>query len=118
MQIVTKLFDGSHQELTLYNGQAILDKDFYFSIVECYDGEEEEEDFTFPGYTSAYFRVFNERTGREIKDLTMSRSGAYLILNASVADATFDDLGPYYYEIGYMRSGYEQVLRYGKLNVI
>lgn len=119
MQIITKLFDGAETDLTLYNGQAIIDKEFYFTVVECFDGEDEEEDFTFPGFVSGYFRAFNERTGREIKDITMTRSGATMYLNASVSDATFEDLGRYYYEIGYVRTGgYDQVLRYGKLNVI
>jgi hypothetical protein len=119
MQVITRLFDGKEKELTLYNRQAVIDKDFYFYTVECYNGEDDEEvDFDFPGFSSAYFRVYNERTGRLIKDLAMTRSGAYLILNASVSDMTFDDLGIYYYEIGYVRSVYDQALRYGKLTII
>lgn len=118
MQIVTKLFDGKENELTLYNAQAIIDKQFYFYYIECFNEEAEEQDFTFPGFVSAYMRVYNERLGREIKEYTLTRSGAYLILNVNASDATFDINGNYYYEIGYVNLVYEQVLRYGKLNVI
>lgn len=118
MQIITRLFDGEEQELTLYNGQAIIDKQFQFVYIECFNEEAEEQDFTFPGFVSAYMRVFNERLGREIKEYALTRSGAILILNGSVSDATFNNNGKYYYEIGYVNSVYEQVLRYGKLNVI
>lgn len=118
MQIITRLFEGEEQGLTLYNGQAIIDMQFQFVYIECFNEEADEQDFTFPGYVSAYMRVFNERLGREIKEYALTRSGSILILNGSVSDATFDNNGKYYYEIGYVNSVYEQVLRYGKLNVI
>jgi archaellum component FlaD/FlaE len=49
----------------------------------------------------------------------LTQSGAYLVANVSALDATFEDAGNYYYEVGYVQSNvYEQVLRYGKFIVI
>lgn len=113
-----KLFDGVERNLVLFNGQAIVDLEIqYFTEVCDDDLEEDEEDFTFPGYAGSYFRVFNERNGREIKDISLSQSGGSLIVNASALDMTFGDNGIYFYEIGYVNSVYEQVLQYGKLQV-
>jgi hypothetical protein len=110
-----KLFDGVEEPMEVYNRIAIIDKAIEFFTEEC----DEETDFTFPSYLSSYFRVFNERLGREIKDITLTQSGASLIINASALDMTFDDVGLYFYEIGYVQSGgYEVPLRYGKLRVI
>lgn len=111
----SKLFDAVDEPLEVYNGQAIIDKAIEFFTEEC----DVETDFAFPGYLSSYFRVFNERLGREIKDIALSQSGASLVINASALDMTFEDNGVYYYEIGYVQTGgYEIVLRYGKLTVI
>lgn len=112
----TKLFTGEEYDLTVYNEQALINESFrFYSVSDC-DGTETE--FDFPEFAGAYFRVYNERLGREIKDLVLTISGAYLVANTSVADMTFDDNGNYYYEIGYVRNVYDQVLRYGKLIVI
>lgn len=112
----TKLFTGEQYPLTVYNGQAIIDMAFrFFSESEC-DGE--ETDFDFPDFAGAYLRVYNERLGREIKDLALTQSGATLVANLSALDMTFDDNGHYYYEVGYVMAVYDQVLRYGKLIVI
>lgn len=115
-----KLFDGVEQPLEVYNRQAILDYEIQFFTEECDDDfTDEEVDFTFPSYASSYFRVYNERIGRLIKDIALSRSGGALIVNASVLDMTFEDNGNYYYEIGYVQSGgYEIALRYGILRVV
>lgn len=111
----SKLFDGVEEPLEVYNGQAIIDKAIEFFTEEC----DVETDFTFPSYSSSYFRVFNERLGIEIKDIALSHSGSSLIINASPDDMTFDDNGNYYYEIGYVQTGgYEIVLRFGKLSVV
>lgn len=112
----TKLFDGEDKVLEVYNEMPLIDVAIDFFLEEC----EEEEDFTFPNYLSAYFRVFNERLGRRIKNITnISQSGSALIINASVLDMTFEDNGNYHYEIGYISTGgYEFPLRYGKLQVI
>jgi len=60
--------------------------------------------------------VYNERSGRRIKNITnISQSGSTLIINTN--DMTFDDLGVYYYEIGYVNSVYEITLMFGKLDV-
>jgi hypothetical protein len=115
----TRLFDGKEYSLEIYNGQALINRAFrFFTVVDCIGIPFEEVDFDFPGYASSYFRVFNERTGTMIKDLSMDQNGPYLIANFSVLDMTFADLGDYYYEIGYSNNGYEQVLRYGTLKVI
>jgi len=110
-----KLFDGVDEPMIVYNSQAIIDEAIEFFTEECGT----ETDYVFNGYISSYFRVFNERLGIEIKDISLSNSGSSLIINASVLDMTFADNGFYYYEIGYIQTGgYEVVLRYGKLNVI
>ncbi len=110
----TRLFDGKEYALIIYNAQAAIDKTFYFYYEEC--GDKIEFDFT--DFQSGFFRVYNERMGKEIKDLPLTQNGSYLFLNASVTDLTFEDLGNYYYEIGYSKDGYEAVLRYGILTVI
>jgi hypothetical protein len=113
-----RLFDGVESELVVYNGQAVVDLEIQFFTEECDDDlEYEEEDFTFPGYASSYLRVYNERLGKEIKDISLSQSGSSLVVNASVADMTFDENGKYYYEIGYVNVVYDQVLKFGKLTV-
>lgn len=112
----TRLFLGKEYSLVIYNGQAVPTKAFrFYTVVDCTG---EEIDFDFPDFVSGYFRIYNERSGRLIKDLIMSNNGPYLVLNASVSDMTFEDNGYYYYEIGYNRGGYEQALRYGTLKVI
>lgn len=114
--IRNKIFDAEERPLQIFNGVAIIDLVMEFFTEEC----EEDEDFTFPNYSSAYFRVYNERLGRRIKNLTnIANSGNALILNASVSDMTFEDNGKYYYEIGYVQTGgYEFPLRYGQATVI
>lgn len=117
--INTRLFDGEEKKLVLYNGQAMINRVFRFYTVEsCDQIAYSEVNFDFPGYTSAYLRVFNEREGRKLLDVPLDRSDENLIANISADDLTFDSLGIYYYEIGYVDSVYEQVLRYGNLHVI
>lgn len=110
-----KLFDGVETQLIVYNRQAIINKSIEYYTEEC----EVETDFTFPSYDSSYLRVFNERLGREIKDIALSQSGFSLIINASALDMTFEDNGNYHYEIGYVQNGgYEIVLQYGQFKVV
>ncbi len=118
--INTRLFEGKEYPLTIYNGQAVIDRAFrFYTVLDCADVPYEEFDFDFPDYVSSYLRVFNERSGREIMDLPMSRGAdGRLVINASAEQMTFEDNGNYYYEIGYSRNGYEQALRYGTLSVI
>lgn len=114
--INTRLFEGKEHDLVIYNGQAILDKTFrFYASVGC---SAEEIDFDFPNFNGAYFRIYNERIGKLIKDFILTHNGAYLLANLSIEDATFDDNGYYYYEIGYNHGAYEQALRYGTLKVI
>lgn len=116
--VKTRLFDGLELPLTIFNSQALIDHQFTFiTTEECIPGTVVENEFKFPGFISAYFRVYNEREGFLIKDLQFSKDGNTLIANFSVDDMTFDDIGKYYYEIGYS-NGYDLVLRYGKLTVI
>lgn len=117
--INTKLYEAKEYPLSIYNGQAIINKAFrFFTVVDCTGLAYEEIDFDFPDYVSSYFRIYNERSGRLILDLSLQQSGVYLIINASVSDMSFEDNGLYFYEIGYNRSGYEQALRYGPLKVL
>lgn len=112
----TRLFEGKEYDLVIYNRQAIVNKAFrFFTVVDCTG---EEIDFDFPDFNGAYFRIYNERIGRLIRELTLTQNGPYLVVNASVSEGTFEDNGYYYYEIGYNRGGYELALRYGTLKVI
>lgn len=114
-----KLFDAEESPLEIYNGKAILNQEIQFVVDECEQDEIEEEDYTFPSYSSSYLRIYNERLGRLIKTIALARSGGSLIVNASVVDCTFDVNGVYWYEIGYVQSGgYEIPLKYGPVKVV
>lgn len=108
-------FIAQESDLSFYNAQALLNLVFTF----LYD-DEDETNFDFAGYVSSYFRVYDERSGQLLKSFTtqITRSSNALIFNCSVADMTFENLGPYYFELGYNRSGYEMPLRYGKLIIV
>lgn len=115
----TRLFSAVEYPLIIYNGKALIDRAFrFYTVVDCVDVPYEEIPFDFPGYDSSYLRVYNERLGRLELELELSQSEEYLIANASSETMTFEDNGNYYYEIGYVRDGYEQALRYGPLSVI
>jgi hypothetical protein len=117
--INTRLFNAKEYNLVVYNRQALINKAFrFFTVIDCPELPYEEIEFDFPDYVSSYFRVYNERLGRLVLDLVAERSGAYIIVNGSLADMTFEDLGNYFYEVGYNSGGYELALRYGKLEVI
>lgn len=109
-------FIAQEAPLTFYNGQALID--LAFTIL--YD-DEEETNFDFAGYVSAYFRAYDERGGQLLKNFVtqVTRNSNVLIMNCSVSDMTFEDLGTsYFFELGYNRSGYEIPIRYGKLTII
>lgn len=113
--IRNRIFDAEERPLDIYNQMPIIDQAMSFFTEEC----DTETDFTFPNFVSAYFRVYNERLGRRIKNITLTKSVNELILNASVLDMTFEDNGRYYYEIGYTTTGgYEFPLRFGVATVI
>lgn len=115
----TRLFEGKEYSLQVYNGQALINRAFrFYTVVDCADLPYEEIDYDFPDYVSSFLRVYNERDGRLIKTFVLAHDGPYLIANVSVSDMTFDNLGNYYYEVGYVRAVYDQVLRYGTLNVL
>lgn len=115
----TRLFEGKEYTLQVYNGQALVNRAFrFYTVVDCLEIPYEEIDYDFPDYVSSYLRIYNERDGRLIKTFALEQSGPYLIANVGVSDMTFDNLGNYYYEIGYVRAVYDQVLRYGTLNVL
>ncbi len=110
-------FIGVEDELTFYNGQAVIDLSFeYFGT----DADGDEVDFNFPGYDSSFMNVYDsEERNTVVKAFTsqITRNSKYQVLNASVSDMTYEANGVYYYELGYVRSGYEEVLRYGKFFV-
>lgn len=115
----TRLFEGKEYSLQVYNGQALVNRAFrFYTVIDCLEIPYEEIDYDFPDYVSSYLRIYNERDGRLIKTFALAQSGPYLIANVGVSDMTFDNLGNYYYEIGYVRAVYDQVLRYGTLNVL
>lgn len=108
-------FEGVEGELTLYNGQAVLDLSFEYMAL---DVNGDEVDYNFPGYASSFLYVYDsEERNTLVKSFTsqLTRNAKYQVLNASVLDMTFDDPGLYWFEMGYVRSGYEVVLRYGDL---
>lgn len=114
-----KGFIAENADLEFYNGKALLNLifSFYFMSDDCPPVETE---FGFDGYVSAYFRVSNEREGVLLKNYTtqISRDDFNLVMNCSESDMTFAELGDYHFELGYLNSGYEVPLRYGKLKII
>lgn len=110
-------FIAENEGLKFYNGQAVIDLAFAF-----YYDDEDETEFDFPMDAGSYFlRVLDERSGRELKEYTtqLTRNSNKLVMNCSVSDMTFEDLGIYYCEMGYIRSGgYEEILRYGEFVTI
>lgn len=113
-------FIAAEECLEFYNGVALIDLSFEFLFLDE-DNDNAETAFGFDGYVSAYFKVYNERESGLMKDFAnqLSRTTNFLIMNCSISDMTFEDLGKYYYEMGYIRSGgYEIPLRYGELKVI
>lgn len=108
-----KLYIGSEYPLEIYNDQPIIDMGFQFVYDDCGT----ETDFDFPSYVSSYLKVYNERQGRTIKNIPLTRNGNILIVNST--DTNFDDNGKYFYEVGYIMSGgYDRVLRFGNSMVI
>tara|TARA_R110000868_G_scaffold199747_1_gene446360 strand:- start:2254 stop:2598 length:345 start_codon:yes stop_codon:yes gene_type:complete len=107
-------FVAQEAPLEFRNSMALLN--LAFTIV--YD-DDDETAFDFFGYASAYFRVYDERGGQLIKNFSaqVTVSLNVMILNCSVLDMTFEDLGKYYFEMGYNRSGYEIPIRYGELTI-
>lgn len=115
--IRVKLFDGVEKDLALYNGQALINFGIEFFTEECDDDlDEDEVDYTFTSFVSGYFRVYNERLGKRIKNIAITQSGSSIVINSN--DMTFEDNGVYYYQIGYVATGgYDTVLMYGNLSV-
>lgn len=103
-------FIAENESLVLYNAQAVLDL-----AVEYED--EDEVAFTFPGYVSSFLIIWDspERTYL-VKEFTnqVSRNSNIQVINLSVSDMTFEG-NKFYYELGYVQSGYDIVLRYGDL---
>lgn len=120
-------FEAVEGELTLYNGQAVLD----FVISHYLPATEDDYDliidnqyynlYSFPGYQSSFLDIYDsEERNTLIKSLTtqVSRNSNNQVINASVSDMTFDENGTRYFVLGYVRSGYDIALRYGKLFII
>ena len=117
-------FEGVYAELTLYNAQAVLNLPIYYyteGTESSNDGTVDGEyikNYTFPGYASSFMNVYDsEERNTLVKEWTtqITRNSNIQVINASVNDVTFESPGTYYYELGYVRSGYDVVLRYGKL---
>jgi len=108
-----KAFWGKDENLFFINRQPLLNQVFSFFY-------EDETIFDFPGYASAFFRVYDEREEQLIKSFSVqiTRNSNNLVFNCSVSDMTFQDLGKYWYEMGYSNGGYEIILRFGKLQVV
>ncbi len=106
--MIYKGYTAEEYTFKFINAKAVID----FSL----------DEYTFVDDSGSYFlNVYDEREGRELKYYTtqITNSSDTLILNTSVEDMTFEDLGTYYYELGYVRSGgYEELLRFGKFIVI
>lgn len=108
-----RLFQATENKLELFNNQPIIDIGFQFVVDDC--GTDVE--FDFPDYVSSHMKIYNERLGRTIKNIPLTRHGNILIIYST--DTSFDPNGNYYYEVIYVMSGgYEIVLRYGLLQVI
>ena len=109
-------FEAQEEDMVVYNGVAVIDLAFYYNF-----DDEDETEYTFPGYSSSYMNVYDSRGQYLIKSFAaqITRNSNVQVINASVLDMTFADTGTYYYELGYVRSGgYSIPLRYGKLEVI
>lgn len=112
---MTQGFIAENNDLSFYNGKAVIN----LAIPVYYD-DTDESAFDFYGFVSAYFRVYDERLGRIIKNFTsqVTRNSNVLVINLSVNDMTFEDVGIYYFELGYNSNGYEVPIRYGKLFIV
>ena len=114
----TKGFIAEENDLEFYNGKALINLELEFVYL---DDDDNELEFGFEGYVSAYWRIYNDKMREEIiKSFTtqITQNGNLLYVNASITDMSFEDQGPYYFEIGYNRTGYETPLRYGELRII
>lgn len=119
-------FEAQEAPLTFYNEQAVLD----LAIAYYTEGTETDNDGTvngeyvneypFTGYASSFMNVYDSAERNYLVKAFISqvtRNANVQVLNCSVSDMTFESQGDYYYELGYVRSGYEIVLRYGKLTI-
>lgn len=120
-------FEAELAELTIYNGQAILDLPISYYLPATSDDYDVQVDgeyldlYPFQGYQSSFMNVYDsDERNTLVKSYTtqISRNSNNQVINASVSDMTFDEGGTYYFEIGYVRSGYDIVLRYGPLFVV
>lgn len=117
-------FEGVEASLTFYNGQAVLNLPiYYYTLATEYDHDDQIDgeyvnEYPFSGYTSSFMNVYDsEERNTLVKSFTtqVTRNSNAQVINASVSDMTFDQNGTFYYELGYVRSGYDIVLRFGPL---
>lgn len=109
-------FIAVEKTIEIYNGQAVIDN--VFEILN-----EDETAFGFTGESGLFITFYNEREGEVVKEFTnltgLTRNTNNIVWNANASDMQFDDLGKYFYELGFIKSGgYEQVLSYGNAMVI
>lgn len=108
-------FEAENRDLVVYNTQAILNLAIYYVF-----DDDNETIYTFPGYVSSFLNVYDsDERNQLVKSYTtqITRNSNVQVINTSISDMTFDQSGTYYYELGYFRSGYDIVLRYGKFIV-
>lgn len=117
-------FEGVEKEITFYNGQAVLNLPIEYYTLATEDDYDDVIDgeyvnyYPFSGYASSFMNVYDsEERNTLVKSFTsqVTRNSNVQVLNCSVADMTFDQNGTYYFELGYVRSGYDIVLRFGNL---
>lgn len=108
-------FEAYEEEMQSFNRKALLNLPVAFVFDDA-----DQTLFTFPGYVSAYLKIYDERDGQLLKSFStqLTRNSNVLVLNCSVSDMTFDEKGKRWYEMGYNSSGYEVPLRYGDWFVI
>lgn len=111
------LFPAVNFPLKHFNGKSVNNEQFVFL------NEDGETAFAFPGATEIYWKIFEEREGREIKSFTtatgISRLDNVITLNMSSAAMLFSQKGSYWHEMYYLTSGgYDFPLMYGQFVVI
>jgi len=111
-----KVFIAEEKELEFFNAKALINIQFEVLYI---DDNGDEAAYSFPGYVSAYFRVYDEREGQLLKNFAAQivRSSNILNFNCSVDDMTFENLGKYHFEMGFNSSGYEIPIRFSQLNI-
>lgn len=117
-------FEAVEESITFYNGQAVLNLPIYYYTLATEADHDDEidgefvDEYPFSGYASSFLNIYDsDERNTLVKSFTsqVTRNSNAQVLNLSVSDMTFDQNGTYYFELGYVRSGYDIVLRFGQL---